>query len=104
MAKYAFLVMVNAAEGQDDVLNNWLDTVHLPEVLQTEGFRAVTRYALPPEDVATSKAHRYMHIYEIETDDIAKTKAAMGAANATRSPMSPALDLTSISAVFYKAL
>jgi hypothetical protein len=105
MAKYLFLVMINPVEGQEAALNDWLDTHHLPEVVQTEGFRRVTRFEHAPEDAANPlKPHRYMHYYEIETDDLEATKAALMAGSATRTPLSPALDLKSMYVAYYKAI
>ena len=105
MAKYIFLIQINATNGQEDALNEWLDKHHLPEVLQTEGFKAVHRFVVADEDAASPMAtHRYIHFYEVETDDLARTKAAMAASNDSRTPLSPALDLTTMKAVFYKAL
>jgi hypothetical protein len=103
MAKYAFLIMVNPVRGQDEALNAWLDGTHIPEVLKTPGFNSCQRYELAPEESANPKAkHRYMHIYDVESDDLGKTKEAMKAAAASHSPRSPALDPDSVFAVFYK--
>ena len=103
MAKYLYLITVNAVEGQDAALNAWLDEHHLPEVLQTEGFLSARRFELPPEEAANPKAtHRYMHMYEIETDDLAKTRDALRAGGATRTPLSPAVSTADMSAVFYR--
>jgi hypothetical protein len=104
MAKHVFMIMVNAAEGQDDALNEYLDKVHLPEVLQTEGFRSVHRFQLPPEEANNPKAkHRYMHFYEVETDDLAKTMAALREGHPTRTPLPPSMDVSDVFAVFYSA-
>jgi len=103
MAKYMFLIMVNPVEGQDPALNAWLDEHHIPEVLQTQGFKRCTRYEHAPEDAANArKPNRYMHHYEVETDDLAAVQAALGAANASRTPLTPALDLSSMWTAWYK--
>lgn len=103
MTRYVYLITANAVEGQDDELNRWLDEHHIPEVLRTEGFVSARRFVVAPEDAANPKALRYMHMYEIETDDLQKTQELLAAGRATRTPMTPAMDLTSVSAVFYKA-
>jgi hypothetical protein len=105
MAKFAFLVMVNAEEGEDRALNAWLDEHHIPEVLRTAGFRSAARYELPADESAGNPraTHKYMHLYEIETDDLAATKAALAAGNDARTPLTPALKTSDMVAVFYKA-
>lgn len=103
MAKYLFLIMVNPLEGQDEALNAWLDQHHIPEVLQTQGVKRATRYEHAAEDAANpKKPNRYMHFYEIETDDLAAVQSALAAGNASRTPLSPALDLSSMFTAFYK--
>ncbi|MDB5447553.1 MAG: hypothetical protein JWQ97_2870 [Phenylobacterium sp.] len=103
MAKYLFLIMVNPVEGQDDELNSWLDEHHIPEVLQTQGFKRAQRFEHAAEDAANpKKPNRYMHYYEIETDDLAAVQSALAAGHAGRTPLSPALDLGSMFTAFYK--
>lgn len=105
MAKYIFLIHVNPVEGQDAALNAWLNDHHIPEVLQTQGFKRCARFQHAVEDAANpKKPTRYIHYYEIETDDLAATQAALGAGNATRTPLSPALDLTTMSTAWYQAI
>jgi len=105
MAKYISMIMVNAKEGQEDELNAWLNDHHLPEVLRTEGYRSLQRYVLAPGEETNPKAtHKYIHFFEIETDDLEKTKAALNAGRPTRTPTSPALDTSTVSALFFKAL
>jgi hypothetical protein len=101
MAKYVFLIMVNPVEGQDATLNAWLDDHHIPEVLETQGFKRCTRYQLAPEG-ANPKATRYMHQYEIETDDLAAVQAALGAGNDKRTPLTPAVDLSTMFTAWYR--
>jgi hypothetical protein len=102
VAKYLFLVMVNPVEGKDAELNEWLDKTHLPQVLETQGFRRATRFEHAPEDAGNpKKPNRYMHYYEIETDDLSAVKAALAAGPAVKT-LSPALDLGSIFTAYYK--
>lgn len=104
MARYVFLITVNAVPGQDAELNRWLDEHHIPEVLRTEGFVSAHRFELPPDEAAAKpKAARYMHFYEIETDDLEKTKAALAAGHSGRTPLTAAMDVSTTTAVFYKA-
>jgi len=103
MARYVYLITVNAIEGQEEEFNRWLDECHIPEVLRTEGFHSACRFELAPEESANPKASRYMHMYEIETDDLETTKAALAAGRSSRTPTTTAMDLSSLSAVFYKS-
>jgi len=102
-ATHKFLIMVNPVDGQDDALNEWLDTRHIPEVLTTPGFLSCTRYQLTEGETNPRATHKYMHVYDVETDDLDKTKAAMAEAYPTRTPLSPALQLSDMFAVWYKA-
>jgi len=103
VARYLFLVMVNPQEGQDDALNAWLDQHHIREVLQTKGFVRAHRFEHAPEDAANPrKPARYMHYYEIETDDLSAVQSALAAGNATRTPLPPALDTSSMFTAYYK--
>src|SRR5262245_37155159 len=104
MAKYAFLIMVNPVEGQDKVLNAWLDDHHIPEILQTQGFKRCSRFEHAPEDAANPRQpSRYMHYYEVETDDLPAVQAAIRAGAATRTPMTPAMDQQTVFTAWYKA-
>ena len=103
MARYVYLVTVDAVEGQDAEFNRWLDEHHIPEVLRTEGFLSAQRFELPPSEAANPNARRYMHLYEIETDDLEATKARLAAGRESRTPTTPAMNLSTVSAVFYRA-
>lgn len=104
MPRYVFLVTVNALPGRERELDRWLDEVHIPEVLRTEGFVSARRFELPPEEEGNAKGARFMHYYEIETDNLERTKAILADGRADRSPISPAMDPAGTSAVYYKAL
>jgi hypothetical protein len=63
------VVFTNAAEGRDEEFNRWYNDVHLGDVLGVEGFVAAQRFEL--EEMGGGKpAHRYLALYEIETDDV----------------------------------
>ena len=69
MAKHMLVVLTNAAEGQDEEFNRWYNDVHLGDVLGVEGFVAAQRFALK-EMSGEAASHRYLALYEIETDDV----------------------------------
>ena len=54
--------------------NQWYDGVHVPDALETEGFISATRYET---DSPTEGRGKFLALYEIETDDIKQTEAAM---------------------------
>jgi hypothetical protein len=75
------LVFTNPAEGREQEFDDWYDNVHIPETLRTEGFVAVTRYALSDVQAATRRLdaaekdvneatppQRYLAVWELEGD------------------------------------
>ncbi len=80
MGRYTFLVLTNAKAGQDDEFNDWYTNVHLGDLLKLEGFVAAQRFRIVEGAHETSPPHRYMALYEIETDDLALAKKALSAA------------------------
>ena len=58
---------------RDSEFNNWYDTIHIPDVLSSPGFKGAARYVI--RDQVKGKG-KYLAIYEIETDDIKKTLEA----------------------------
>ena len=105
MEKHVFVVFTNEVEGQENIYNEWYTDVHLKDVLKVPGIVAAQRFKLGDvQREGTAPPWRYLALYEIETDDLARTKAALAAGHATRTPMPPSLDLGSIVSVFYKAM
>jgi len=68
MAKHMLVVLTNAADGRDEEFNRWYNDVHLGDVLGVDGFVGAQRFAL--DAVGGDPPHRYLALYEIETDDI----------------------------------
>ena len=52
--------------------NDFIDNVHIPNVLKAPGYVAVTRYAIKEPMYGRGE---YLSVYEIESDDIDKTMA-----------------------------
>lgn len=79
MVKAVMLVHTNPADGsREDEFNDWYDNVHIPEVLLIDGFVAATRYRLSETQLVDGQAgHRYLAVYEIESDDLAATTKAL---------------------------
>ena len=80
MGKYILMVQSNAVEGQDKAFNDWYDNVHLGEVLAVPGFTAAQRFRINGEPVAGEAQHRYLAVYELDTDNPQASLDALGAA------------------------
>ncbi|MBO0710001.1 MAG: hypothetical protein J2P47_01850 [Acetobacteraceae bacterium] len=84
MPKYTFAVLSNAVEGKDAEFNEWYTNRHVPDVLDVPGFVAAQRFRLT--DVQRGNppfAHRYLALYEIETNDLRKTMDALAERSGT---------------------
>ncbi|MBV8134304.1 MAG: hypothetical protein JO121_01505 [Deltaproteobacteria bacterium] len=75
MAKYAFIVLTNPVEGKESEYNDWYNRQHIPDVLNVPGFVSAQRFRLADTQMNRdeNRAHKYLAIYEIETDDLAGT-------------------------------
>jgi hypothetical protein len=75
MAKYTFIVMTNPVTGKETEFNEWYNTNHIPDVLNVPGFVSGHRFRLAETQMGgdSSKAYKYLALYEIETDDLAAT-------------------------------
>jgi len=94
MPQYSYAVWTDAVEGREDEYNAWYNDIHLPEVLDVPGFIAAKRFrVLPAPDRPAS--HRYLAIYEIESDDPEATLVTLTKASETMN-MSGALELTTV--------
>lgn len=102
MARYTFVVLTNAVDGREEEFNEWYNNTHLSDILATEGFVAAQRFRLADMDPAQDFPHRYLALYEVETDDLDKTnQAMMEAANDGGMFISPALDLGNAVAKYF---
>lgn len=91
MARHILLVQSEPRDGRDDEYNQWYDDEHLPDVLTVPGFVAARRFAAVPGVHGELPAHRYLAIYEIETDDPTAALAALSTA-ARSMNLSPAFN------------
>ena len=102
MARYTFVVMTNAIEGREDEFNDWYSNRHLPDILATEGFVAAQRFRLADMNPEQDFSHRYLALYEVETEDLEKTnQLMMEAANDGGMFISPALNLGNAVAKYF---
>jgi len=94
---YKLVALTNAVEGRDGEFEQWYDRQHIPDVLAVPGIISAERFTLSGDG-----QHRYMTIYEIETDDLDAVKAEIaGRPGTDRMPITEALDLTTTSATFW---
>ena len=69
MERWINMVELNCPTREQE-FNNWYDKIHLPDTLKTPGFVAAKRFVIEEPREGRGK---YLTIYEIDTDDIAKT-------------------------------
>ena len=68
MGKWLLVVESNSKDpAQEAEFNEWYDTVHIPDVLETEGIVRATRYELVSPVEGKGK---FLAAYEIEADDL----------------------------------
>lgn len=102
--RYTFLAFTNPKDGREDEFNEWYDHQHVPDVLGVPGFVSAQRFACTDAQMG-SVEHRYMTLYEIETDDLNSTLAAFGAhAKEGKIVMSGSVDGASARMAIYEPL
>jgi len=95
MTKATLVVYTNPSDPvREQEYNSWYDEVHLPEVLALEGFVAATRFRLADAGIEAGAQvpHRYLALYEVESEDLQTTLDALVAGAATMQ-MSDALQM-----------
>lgn len=85
MARYTFLVLTNSADGQDQTFNTWYNDTHIPDVLRVPGFVAARRFKLTETSPAQAFSHRYMALYELDTENLEESRQALATAAGTSS-------------------
>ena len=101
MGRFVFVVMTNPVEGRESEYNRWYDEIHLKDVCSFPGFTGARRFRLVEGDAQ----HRYLALYELETDDPQRDLAALTASAGTdRMRMSEALDLSKVSTALFEQI
>jgi hypothetical protein len=73
MERWLLTMESNCADpAREQDLNEWYDTVHLPDILETPGFVRAARYENTSPGEGPGK---FLAVYEIETDDLGQTMA-----------------------------
>jgi hypothetical protein len=98
-----------ATGEQEDEYNTWYDDVHIPQILERiPDVRTARRYRLSPTQIVSPPEcppHRYLTIYEIETEDLpAVRNRLVEALDDGTFDWSDALDMTDLGPVphFYE--
>jgi len=110
MAKAMFLAWASPVDdASESEFNAWYDGTHVPQLRAAiPAITAVHRYRVADvPGVGASPAHRYLAVYELDTDDVAGAMAALGAASADgRIEMTATMDVTANPPVlqWYQAL
>ncbi|MFT4047159.1 MAG: hypothetical protein QM661_10770 [Solimonas sp.] len=70
MPRHVFVVHTNAVDGRDDEFNAWYSGPHLDDLRRLPGVVSARRFRLAAAQVRDAPSpHRYLAIYEIDTDD-----------------------------------
>jgi hypothetical protein len=104
MAKYTFLALTNPVLGKEDPFNEWYDRHHVPDVINVPGFISGQRFRLADSQFGgeSSKAFKYLALYEIETDDIAATIKELRARGGTADIVpSDAIDMKNVATYMF---
>ena len=88
-----YMVRSNPVEGKEDEFNRWYSNVHLPEVLQIDGFQTAQRFRLTEQQMQP-QSHGYLAIYNINSEDVTGTLENLR--NMRSLTMSDALDLSTL--------
>jgi hypothetical protein len=105
MARYTFVVLTNPVEGLEDEFNDWYTNTHLDDVLRLPGYVAAQRFQFAAKDPSQKPEHKYMALYEVETDDLEATHAGLVEAARTEAmPFSPGIDESTIVGLYYEPI
>lgn len=103
MAKYTFVVLSNPTPGKEAEFNEWYNKQHIPDVLNIPGMVCAQRFRIAADQPgADQKPHRYLALYEIETNDLPGVFKELAARRDTADMvMSDAIDLKGVNACVF---
>jgi hypothetical protein len=105
MPRYTFVVLTNPVEGLEDEFNDWYTNTHLDDVLALPGYVAAQRFRFVAKDPDQKPEHKYMALYEVETDDLWETHAQLvETARTDAMPFSPGIDDSTIVGLYYEPI
>lgn len=81
MNRSILVVYTKPVEGREQDFNDWYSEVHLPEVVELDGFVAARRYRFVPEGgEGEAPPLPYLALYEIEPGRLEDARVALAAA------------------------
>ncbi len=107
MGSYRFVVLSNPTSGMEDEYNEWYDNTHLKEVLDVPGMVTAQRFKIHDDSLlpGVNPAHKYLAIYEIETDDIAAVLSDLRSRPGTAAmTISDAFDRNTVNPLVYETI
>jgi len=105
MPRYTFVVLTNPVEGLEDEFNDWYTSKHLDDVLKLEGFVSAQRFRFVSKDPEQAPSHKYMALYDVETDDLWAThQKLVDVARTDAMPFSPGIDDSTIVGWYYEPI
>jgi hypothetical protein len=105
MGNYTLVVFTNPVEGREDDYNEWYDNQHLGDVIAAAGFDRAERLRLTGIGAPSEAKHRYLALYQVETDDPESVfKGLIAAAGTDAMPMSDAIDLAGSSMGLFETI
>lgn len=99
MSRYIQTVRSRALAGREAEYRNWYVATHIPEVLTIEGFETA-EFLCRTSTLVETEAD-FLCVYQLQTDDLQATKAAMMAAGAGMTP-SGAMDMAATEIEFFE--
>jgi hypothetical protein len=82
MANFKMIALTRPVEGREDEYHDWYQSVHLVELCTIPGVIGAQRYKMAAQ-LSGYDGREFLAIYDIETDDIGVTMAAIGQAAAS---------------------
>jgi hypothetical protein len=77
--KHSMMVFSDATAGMEDEYLDWYAGQHVHDLLRISGFVGCQFYKVSDEQLAGNQPHRYLMIWDIETDDLAAVMADVSA-------------------------
>ena len=97
MEKWLCSVYSNCVDpSREKEFNQWYDTVHLPDIMETPGVVRASRYEIKRPAEGQGK---FLALYEIETEDIGKTMSAMQETTSEKTKQGRMSELANVVAV-----
>ena len=102
MGKYKLVVLSGPVEGTEDEYNEWYQNTHLGDVVAVAGI-VKAQWFRHAADLGGGTGHKYLAIYDIETDDLQATLAAIGESSESGAMMvSDTLDVDNVLATVFE--